>query len=660
VHRSTVQTNMHHIITEYQYDDRSRLSKIYKTLNITKSGTTILKPRQLIAEHQYDALGQLLKKKLGNKNGAPGSTLVNLDYAYNIRGWLTSINKGYIQASNSDQYFGMELGYDKNASVSSFNPIYNGNISGVIWKAEGDQTVREYDFTYDAVNRLTGANFNQPLAANPAIDFSVSNLSYDANGNILGMQQKGLKGLNSQLIDNLSYTYQQNFASNKLAGVTDASNDKDSKLGDFKYDPASKTGTDYSYDTNGNLTSDQNKKISNITYNYLNLPELITTNKGTIRYEYDAAGNKLTKRVIENGATVRHNGSDFTTDITTSTVYVAGLVTENKDYSDNGLFSLEYQDQLMYIGHEEGRIRFEKADSSTCTPQPDRLVYDYFIKDHLGNTRTVLTEQQESKCYLSATVEDLNWQAESNLYNIVDSRRVTTNTINNVPPGFQDKAYRTHGGLSGEKTGLGITLKVMSGDKVEILAESFYQLPGGDAGSPLIIAATELVQAFVGSASVSALKGTVTGAELLSLGNNTNEITNFINNNYPATTTAKAYLNWILFDEQLKFVDGGVDPVQSGGGYKLLDKFINSPITVTKNGFLYIFVSNESNLPVFFDNLAVTHTPGPILEETHYYPFGLTMAGISSKAVGKLDNKYEYNGIFKISGPTNRKMACCR
>ena len=389
-------------------------------------------------------------------------------------------------------------------------------------------------------------------------------------------------------------------------------------MGDFK--DGANSGDDYSYDANGNLTADNNKNISTIVYNHLNLPQTITiSGKGSIDYVYDAAGNKLKKIVHEAGK------------LDKTTLYLLGT------YED---------DVLQFLPMEEGRIRFEKATTGTCPPLPDRFIYDYFIKDHLGNVRMVLTEQQESKCYPGATVEDSRYQTEDDVYDIQNPRRIDKTVTGASQSSFEDKLYRTHGGLTGEKTGLGAVIKVMSGDEVKIYAESFYQLPGGDPGQPLNMVIGDFLSVFTGNNTVSAVKGAINNSQVTGLGNNNQVLQNFINRT-PAANQAKAYLNWVLFDEQLKVVNVGADPVVAGGGYRLHDYFINNPVNVTKNGYLYVFVSNESNLPVYFDNLTLTHTNGPIMEETHYYPFGLTMAGISSKAAGGVENKKKYNGIEK-------------
>jgi RHS repeat-associated protein len=122
---------------------------------------------------------------------------------------------------------------------------------------------------------------------------------------------------------------------------------------------------------------------------------------------------------------------------------------------------------------------------------------------------------------------------------------------------------------------------------------------------------------------------------------------NFIRGaNGTSSTVAKAFINYIFFDEQMKYVGGNFSQVGASGTVK--NHFITDPqmqnIPATKSGYVYIYCSNESNANVFFDNLQVFHTRSPILEETHYYPFGLTMGGISSSAAGILKNKYKFGG----------------
>ncbi len=348
----------------------------------------------------------------------------------------------------------------------------------------------------------------------------------------------------------------------------------------------------------------------------------------------------------------RHNGVDYTGDIVTSTHYLPNAIYESKDYVNANLNDLDYSGKLLYLLHEEGRIRFEAATTATCSTQAARFVFDYFIKDHLGNTRAVLTEQQESICYPGATLETSTLPAEKQLFTIEDSRIRDKSVVNGASsyPQFGDKLYQVHGGLTNQKTGLGLVLKVMAGDKVKFNVQSIYTLPsGGNTGSTLAIGLTELLSGLAGS-SFSGGKGIT--QNILETLNPIGTFSTFNSKRSGTTTRPQAYLNYMCFNEQFEFTgDGDVAPVGSGSGttpvYTQINKFVNDEVSINKNGYIYIFVSNESNLPVFFDNLMVTHTPGPIVEETHYYPFGLTMAGISSRAMGKLDNKFEYNGKEK-------------
>jgi RHS repeat-associated protein len=618
--KSGTNAQNHTVLTKYHYDHGGRLDTLIKKIDGASD--------KILFTATYNELGQLTSKKLAPSYNS-GSGLEMLNYDYNIRGWLLGMNRQYISGSSTTNWFGFELGYDNTTNIVSGQSyaaaMYDGNISGTTWKSKGDAERRKFDYSYDNSNRLTAADFNQYTGSSfnktRGIDYSVSTIDYDVNGNILKMVQKGLKISSSATIDSLVYSYTGN--SNQLVRVTDGIAG-DNKLGDFK--DGTNSGTDdYSYDGNGNLASDQNKKVTRIDYNYLNLTDSIRIlGKGTIKYTYDAAGNKLQKKTVDS------TGNSIVTNIT---AYMGAFLYENN--------------VLQFVSHEEGRVRLQSEHADT-------LYFDYMLKDHLGNVRIVLTDEQKIDIY-QAGMETANATPEEALFGNIADLRV------NKPSGFDTdgsnaKVSRLIGLTALTTTAIGPykMLKVMAGDKFKVSVYGMKESTAVEMEEPIYPnLATLLTNLFAPRISNFGKQG-MTSTQVQTI--ISPQVSAFLSPQENDPAENRAYLNWILLDEeQLKLVSGannsGYEELGNASSKTFLQSNNGDEVEVTRNGYLFVYVSNSSGEHyAYFDDLRVEHIRGRLLEETHYYPFGLTMAAISSKAAGGLQNNFKSNGGTELNG----------
>ena len=315
----------------YSYDHADRVSKVEHTLGGTKI---------TLADYTYDSFGRLSTKSLH------GSAANKLTYAYNLRSWLTGI---------TSTRFTQNLYYNTGVGTAR----YNGNISSMTWKSGNESTVRGYKFTYDGLDRMLNATYGETAGISTnANRFSENVTGYDKNGNIKGLQRYGqLSSTAYGMIDNLTLTLN----GNQLNRVDDAVA-ASTYNGGFEFKNGANAADEYSYDANGNLTKDLNKGISGITYNFLNLPNVVTFSDGsTITYTYGADGTKL------------------------RTVHKIGSTTTTTDYCGNVVYENGVQKLLLT---EEGYVTL--SDSK----------YHYYLKDHQGNNRVVISQ--------SGTVEETN------------------------------------------------------------------------------------------------------------------------------------------------------------------------------------------------------------------------------------------------------------
>ena len=118
------------------------------------------------------------------------------------------------------------------------------------------------------------------------------------------------------------------------------------------------------------------------------------------------------------------------------------------------------------------------------------------------------------------------------------------------------------------------------------------------------------------------------------------------NSTNTTTTKPKAHLNYVLLDEaQLAYIAEGSSCKQVGDDK--VATLLSTTIEIPRNGYLYIYTSNETkNIDVYFDNLQLSHTRSPLLEENNCYAFGGDIKALCSKAMKGLayiNNNAKFN-----------------
>ncbi|MDY3344196.1 hypothetical protein PG326_02855 [Riemerella anatipestifer] len=135
------------------------------------------------------------------------------------------------------------------------------------------------------------------------------------------------------------------------------------------------------YDTNGNMTSLLDKKISRIGYNTLNLPNQVQSAVGNLSYTYRADGAKL-KKVIDTDVTYYLDGFQYNT--YTETYYLSNpVISEPKLLEDTTPSIPEKTNNTRLV--KEVKLSFFPTSEGYYDYLHKRYVYHY--TDHLGNVR---------------------------------------------------------------------------------------------------------------------------------------------------------------------------------------------------------------------------------------------------------------------------------
>jgi RHS repeat-associated protein len=323
-------------------------------------------PDYTVADYIYDdALGLLTASELTINGTSCTQTADNVDYTYDVRDRLTSINSRFFE-----EYLYYDGGSNRHPQLAdtSFKvqagEYYNGNINATKVKyklntASNYTTIGSimdepayYGYKYDGMNRLdfSDASIMNRLSGSPSVSnvkrhYGDEGYRYDKIGNILNLDRGYYyaPSVSSPADASDHWRYVYSTGTNKLDNI-------------MLYGTTTVL-RNYTYDNSGNMKTDDFKDIASTTYGRANLPSNLTVNGDAILYLYNANDNRIYK---ENDAADKEY---YLQDASGRTV---------------GIYNVSGTNWTWYA---YGKDRIAKFGSGR----------EFFEYDHLGNTRVTFS-----------------------------------------------------------------------------------------------------------------------------------------------------------------------------------------------------------------------------------------------------------------------------
>ena len=323
-----------------------------------------------LTEYTYDAVGRLT----GKRRQLTGTGVSTCQYAYDVHGWPRSVKEGE---------FRQQLYYADGLDGG----CWNGNISTVKWKTDGNSSWQGYNMRYDGAGRLQSAVFGSDDNLTSYRGYFSESAEYDSGGNVTGLRRRGLTdNLHGGFgyVDRLCMEYE----GNRLVSVRDsASRLPYANATDFD----GVTGREYAlaYNGAGALVSDEGREMARVDYDLMGNPLRIQFTDGSVtRYIYSTAGEKL--RVVH----------------LTAVPNITVAMGQTRELAPSEILAADSTDYLLggMLTMRDGRIDRYQFDGGYCQAMPsainasqDYFTFYYYDRDHLGSVRQVILANGTNK-----------------------------------------------------------------------------------------------------------------------------------------------------------------------------------------------------------------------------------------------------------------------